>query len=367
MAEGRFKVPDEIAIRVPADAMRATVEDLFVAHGMPPAHAVAAADVLIWADLRGIDSHGVSNMMTFYLVGLRDGSINPNPAWHVTRDFAAVANVDSDRGLGLVVGPWAMNLAIQKARQFGIGCVVAGNGRHFGAAGYHAYMAAAQGMVGMAMTVGGLAVVPTFGSKPMVGLNPLAIAAPAATEAPFIFDASMSSVAGNKIRLARRLGVDIAGGWIAEPDGTPIMEEGPVPESFHMLPVGATREIGSHKGYSLAVMVDILSGLLAGSGPGFNAGGTISHHFLVFNVEAFTDQPAFLREMDVYLRGLRETPPAPGQPHVEYAGQRMGEVLVERTQHGIPYHPEVVERFRAWAQEYNTPDRLSDTALISSS
>jgi LDH2 family malate/lactate/ureidoglycolate dehydrogenase len=274
------------------------------------------------------------------------------------RDFAATANVDSDRGLGLVVGPWAMTQAIEKARQYGIGCVVAGNGRHFGAAGYFAAMAAEQGMVGMAMTVGGLQVVPTFGSKPMVGLNPLAIAAPAANEAPFIFDASMSSVAGNKIRLARRLGVDIAGGWISKPDGTPIMDETPVPDTFHMLPVGATRDIGSHKGYSLAVMVDILSGMLAGSGPGFNAGATISHHFLAFNVEAFTDKAEFLAEMDGYLRGLRETPPAPGQQRVEYAGQRMAEVLEERRERGIPYHPEVVERFRGWAKEYGTPDRL---------
>ena len=358
MAEGRFKVPEHLALRVPAEAMRDTVEDLFAANGMQAADAEQAADVLIWADLRGIDSHGVSNMMAFYIQGLKDGTINPAPAWKTITDFGAIANIDSDRGLGLVVGPPAMRLAIEKARQFGIGCVVAGNGRHFGAAGYHAAMALEHGMVGMAMTVGGLQVAPTFGAKAMVGLNPLAVAAPANIEAPFIFDASMSSVAGNKIRLARRLGTNIAGGWIATPDGTPVMEESPVPDDFLMLPVGATRDIGSHKGYSLAMMVDILCGLLAGTGPGITAGRNVSHHFLAFNVAAFTDAAGFRSQMDDYLRALRETPPAPGHERVEYAGLRMAETLVERSARGIPYHPEVVERFQGWAKEFGTPARF---------
>ena len=227
--------------------MRATVEGLFAANGMPPADSVQAADVLLWADLRGIDSHGVSNMMTFYLAGLKSGHINATPKWSTTRETGGTATIDCDRGLGLVLGPPAMALAIEKARANGIGSVAMTNGRHFGAAGYHAAMALEHDMVGLAMTVGGLQVAPTFGAKAMVGLNPLAVAAPANAEAPFIFDASMSSVAGNKIRLARRIGAPVAGGWIAEMDGTPVMHEAPVPDEFLMLPVGATREIGSHK------------------------------------------------------------------------------------------------------------------------
>ncbi len=359
MSEARLKVPESIAVRVQAAAMRATVEDLFVAAGMSADHARAAADVLIWADLRGIDSHGVSNMMTYYLDGLKAGTINARPAWRTVRETPATAVIDSDEGLGLVVGPAAMRLAIEKARATGIGSVVAGNGRHFGAAGYFAAMAIPEGMIGLAMTVGGLSVVPTFGAKAMVGLNPLAIAAPSGEEPPFVFDASMSSVAGNKIRLAKRLGVPVAGGWIAQMDGTPIMEEAPVPEQFLMLPAGATREIGSHKGYSLAMMVDILAGFLAGTGPGLTAGASISHHFLAYRVEAFTDLSTFKEQMDAYLRALRETPSAPGQPHVRYAGLRQSETEADRKARGIPYHPEVVGRFRAWAQEYGTPDRLS--------
>ena len=358
MFEDRLRIPEHLTTRVPVDTMRATVEDLFVASGMPREDAVQSADVLIWADLRGVDSHGASNMMAFYLQAFKAGTTNPAPAWSVVRETPGTAHINCDRGLGLAVGPAAMRMAIAKAKAVGIGSVVAGNGRHFGAAGYHAAMALEHDMIGISMTVGGLQVVPTFGSKPMVGLNPLSVAAPTINEAPFIFDASMSSVAGNKIRLAKRLGVKAAPGWIARMDGTPIMDEEEVPDQFNMLPLGSTRGLGSHKGYSLAVMVDILSGLLAGTGPGFLSAGNLSHHFLAYSIEAFTDTATFKEQMDTYMRGLRETPPAPGFERVEYAGLRMAESLAERSVKGIPYHNEVVERFQGWAKEYGVSSRF---------
>jgi LDH2 family malate/lactate/ureidoglycolate dehydrogenase len=358
MVESRLRVPESIAVRVPQEKMRATVEDVFTALGLPRGHAEQAADVLVWADIRGVDSHGVSNMMPFYVDGLRRGTINPTPEWSITREAPAIANIDSDRGLGLVVGPRAMDLAIEKARQCGIGAVAVGNGRHFGAAGYHAAMAIPAGMIGIAMTVGGLSVPPTFGAKPMVGLNPLAIAVPARQEAPFVFDASMSSTAGNKIRIARRLGATVGPGWIATPEGTPILEEGPVPDEFHVLPLGATRTMGSHKGYSLAMLVDILSGVLSGTGPGFLNTGTASHHFLAYRIDAFTDESKFLDDMDTYLKGLRETPPAPGEARVMYAGLGAYETEHERRELGIPYHPDVIAYYRNLAQELAIEDRL---------
>ena len=178
----------------------------------------------------------------------------------------------------------------------GIATVVAGNGRHFGAAAYHAHLAAEAGLIGVAMTVGGIQVVPTFGARPMLGLNPIAVAVPARNRPPFVFDASMSAVAGNKIRIARRLGNPVKPGWIAEEDGTPVMDSRPVPERFHMLPLGATRDLGSHKGYGLATVVDILSGMLAGTGPGYANVGTISHHCSAYRIDAFCDP--FLKVCD---------------------------------------------------------------------
>ncbi|MCZ6544515.1 MAG: Ldh family oxidoreductase [Chloroflexi bacterium] len=354
----QFRVPDEIAVRVESGAMRQTVGEIFEALGMPPDDRQRCVDCLLYADDRGIDSHGVSNMMRYYVDGLRDGSINPTPKMKVLREARAAATVDSDRGLGLTIGPQAMAIAIEKARQCGVGTVVANNGRHFGAAAYHAQLALPHDMIGLSMTVGGLALTPTFGAEARVGLNPLAVAVPAGVEPPFIFDASMSSVAGNKIRLAQRLGEDILPGWVAEADGTPIMEEQATPEDFLILPLGGTREIGSHKGYSLAVMIDILSGLLPGAGPALQRTNGGGHHFTVYDISAFTDVDEFKSGMDRYLRALQETPTAPGHDRVLYAGLEEHEEEIDRRERGIPYHPEVVEWFRETTSELGLVDRL---------
>ncbi|MFN0094882.1 MAG: Ldh family oxidoreductase [Dehalococcoidia bacterium] len=351
MVEKRLRVPAELAVRVPAQAMRDSTVAIFTALGMPEQEARQAAQVLIWADLRGIESHGVSNMMPFYVRGLKEGGINPKPQPSVTRETLGTATLDHDRGLGLALGPSAMRLAMEKAKACGIGCVTVQNGRHFGAAGYHAAMALENDMIGMAMTVGGWQVLPTFGAKPMVGLNPIGIAVPSRAQAPFIFDASMSSVAGNKIRIAQRLGAEVGPGWVAGSDGTPIMELGPVPGEFNMLPVGATREIGSHKGYSLAMMVEFLCAFLSGAGARLGPAANVSHHFLAYSVEAFTDIGPFKDEVDTYLAALLATPPAPGNDRVIYAGVEMQENLESRGREGIPYHKDVVEFYKATATD----------------
>lgn len=359
MAEERFTVPDEIAVRVDQADMRFTVERLFEALGLSPDDAAQGADTLLYADIRGIDSHGVSNMFPAYVAWFRDGTINPAAQPRVIREAAAVATIDDDGGLGLVTGPRAMDVAIAKARECGIGAVSVTNGRHYGAASYHAHRAVPHGMVGVSMTVGGLQVLPTFGSKPMVGLNPIAVAVTGGTEADFVFDASMSSVAGNKIRIARRLGATVLPGWIAAADGTPIMEETLVPETFHMLPSGGTKDGGSHKGYSLAVMVDILAGVLGGDPPGFLRGrGDVSHHFIAYRIDAFCDPEEFSEHMATFLAGLRDTPPAPGQRRVVYAGLPEHETEQDRRARGIPYHPDVIAYFTDLAAELGTDHRL---------
>ena len=354
----QFHVPEDIAIRVPQEHMRATVEDIFRKMRMPDEDAVQAADVLMYADIRGVESHGVSNMMRSYVSGFQEGRINPTPEWKIIRQAAAVCTIDSDRGLGLVIGPAAMKVAIERAEMYGIGSVSVTNGAHFGAAGYHAKMALEHDMIGIAMTTGGVTVVPTNGAERLVGLNPIAIAAPTREEPPFIFDASMSSVAGNKITLAKRLGVNILPGWIAEPDGTPIMDERPIPDEYMILPLGGTREIGSHKGYSLAVMIEVLCGVLSGGGAGPHRRGGASHHFLAYKIDAFTDVDGFKDDLDAYMKTLRESTPAPGHDRVMYAGLPEHEEEIERLRHGIPYHPEVIEWFRGITAEFELPNRL---------
>jgi len=354
----RFKVPESIAVRVPVDDMRATVESLFQTLGMPAAHAQQAADVLIYADTRGIDSHGVSNMTRWYVSGLKSGEINATPTWKITRDSGAAVAIDGDQALGLVVGPPAMDVAIERARQYGVGVVVVSNAGHYGAAAYHAQRAADQGMVGISMTTGGVMVVPTHGAEPLLGLNPIGVAAPAGTEPPFLFDASMSSVAGNKIVLLKRVGGEVAPGWVARPDGSPVMEEAPVPDGFNMLPLGGTRDIGSHKGYGLIMMVEVLTSLLGGTGGGpFRRAGS-AHFFMALDVGAFTDPGTFATDMDEYLRRLVSSRQAPGDEAVTYPGLPEHETEVERRRDGIPYHPDVVAWFKQICDETGATHHL---------
>ena len=209
------------------------------------------------------------------------------------------------------------------------------------------------------MTLGGLMVLPTFGARPMVGLNPISVAVGGGDEADFVFDASMSSVAGNKIRIAKRLGASVLPGWIADVDGEPILEESAVPDEYFMLPTGGTRDGGSHKGYGLAVMVDVLCGVLAGDPPGFlRAGGDVSHHFMAYKIDAFCDPDEFTEHMQTFLKGLRETPPAKGHERVLYAGLDEHETELDRRANGIPYHPDVVQKFIETATEVGVDHAL---------
>jgi LDH2 family malate/lactate/ureidoglycolate dehydrogenase len=354
----RFKVPDDIAVRVAPDAMRATVSSLFAALGMSGADASQAADVLVYADTRGIDSHGVSNMTPRYVSWLKKGVINAAPQTRVLRDTGPAVTIDGDRGLGLVVGPPAMDLAIERASAHGIGVVLVSNAGHYGAAAYHAHRAVAHDMIGVSMTTGGILVAPTHGAERLLGLNPIGIAAPAGREIPFIFDASMSSVAGNKIALLNRVGGRVLPGWVARADGSPVMEEAPVPDGFMMLPLGGTREIGSHKGFGLMMMVEVLTTLLAGAGGGPFRRGDSTHYFAAYNVDAFSDVDQFKADTDAYLRRLLASKPAPGEARVIYPGVEEAEIEADRRERGIPYHPEVVDWFRTTCESLQAKHQL---------
>ena len=351
----RFKVPEEIAVRVAPATMRQAVEDIFRALGMSDADAERCADVLIYADVRGIDSHGVSNMMRFYVAGLKGGHINPKPVMKRVRDLPAAVSVDGDKGLGLGQGKELMELACERARSNGVAVVTAFNSGHYGPSAYFAHLALEHDMIGVSMTAGGVQVAPTQGAEPLLGLNPIGVAAPAKNEVPFIFDASMSSVAGNKISLLKRVGGKALPGWIAGADGEPIMAEAEVPDRFLMLPLGGTREIGSHKGFGLAMLVEVLCSALTGTGAGPHRRQGVAHYFMAYNVAAFTDIDVFKADMDAYLRTIRDCKPAPGESRVVYPGVPEHEAEQDRSANGIPYHPEVIEWFGGAMGELGIP------------
>ena len=350
----RFHVPDDIAIRVDHLKLKNVVEKIFQSRGISKKDSKIAADVLLAADIKGVDTHGVSNMLRRYLQYYDDGIAKPDAKWKIIRETASCATVDCDEGLGLIVAPQCMDIAIEKAKKTGVGMVSMGNGRHLGMAGYHAAKALEHDMIGVCMTSSSSGVVPTFASKAVLGTNPIALAAPAKDEVPFIFDAATSTIATNKIRLAQRLGVQLAPGWVADKNGNPIMENfnlkssnDPDEERLLQLPLGATRELGSHKGYSLGVVVDILGSILNGNlaGPLSNNVLHQNHFVAAYSVEAFIDIDVFKALMDKYLKSLRELPTAPGHERVLYAGLPEHEESIERLEGGIPLHPEVISWF----------------------
>ena len=335
----QFAVQEADIVRITPDALQETITAILEKLDVPPEDARLGADVLVAADLRGMDGHGVSYMLSSYVPGFTSGHINLRPDWKIIRESPATATVDSDRGLGVIIAPKAMEIAIAKARATGIGVVTIKRGRHLGMAGYHAMLALKHDMIGVCMTAPRPFVLPTFGREPRLGTNPIAFAAPAGQEPPFVLDMATSTVPVNKVRLARRLGLPLPPGWLADEEGEPIMEPGGPIASERLLPLGGTPEMGSHKGYGLACMVEVLCAVLSGAGFGMLNGSDDYPHFVAaFNVAAFTDVEQFKETMDQFLRTLKSTPPVPGHDRVLVAGQPEDEVEAERRAIGIPLH-----------------------------
>lgn len=336
---------DSVGARYDPAELRKCVAAILERVGLAHEDADLAADVLVAADLRGVETHGVSNMLRRYLDWIGRGHVKARATMRVIREAPAVATLDGDGGLGVVAVPKAMELAIQKARAVGVGMVTVGNSRHLGMAAYHAMLALPFDMIGICVTAVGPIVVPTFGRDPRLGTNPLAFAAPTQSEPPFVFDAATSAIAANRITTWHRLGLPVPPGVIADEQGRPIVSESPAPDGYadaRLLPLGSTREAGSHKGYSLAVIVEILSSVLAGAPYLLQLGRDHANHWVcAIDVAAFTDPAAFKSEMDSLLQDLKATPTAPGHDRVLVAGQLEWEHHMERTASGIPLHPEV--------------------------
>jgi L-2-hydroxycarboxylate dehydrogenase (NAD+) len=352
-----FKVALDQAILVRAEPLATTVTSLLHSTGMSGEDAALAADVLVRADIRGVETHGVSNMLRVYLERLREGSYNPRPNVRVVRETPATATLDSDWGLGVVTAPRAMEIAIRKAKTVGVGMVTVGNGRHLGMSAYHAMLALPHSMIGICTTAVGPYMVPTWGREPRLGTNPIAVAVPCGEEPDLVYDGATTAVAGNKIISARRIGVAIPAGLIADADGVPIMDAMPPPDGrTSLLPLGSTYEAGSHKGYGLACVVEVLSSVLSGSQVGFMSGSGAANHFVAaMDVAAFADVDVFKKDMDEFVRGLKATPPARGHDRVVVAGQLEWETEQQRRADGIPLHPQVIRWFDSACDQVGIP------------
>lgn len=328
------------------DALRETMQAVFEAVGFRAGEAHHAADCLVAADLRGVESHGVSNMPRRYLAWLETGHLNARPSVELLHEAACTAAYDGDAGLGIALLPDLMLSTVEKARQYGVGMISVRNARHSGMLAYHSMLALPADMIGVCATSGAPRVVPTFGREARLGTNPLSVAVPTAVEPAFVFDAATSTVAYNKIANARRAEEPLGPGWCADPDGIPLTQPSPSDQPLDklMLPLGATPASGSHKGYSLAAVVEVLASLLPGGTFMGRLGSDVSGHFLAaIDPAAFGDREDFKREMSEFADYLRSTPPARGHDRVLVPGDLEWETAQIRRRDGIPLHSEVVE------------------------
>jgi len=326
--------------------------------GVPRDDAEIAADALVMADLRGVDTHGVIrfNPYSWYVKWLRDGTMNPRANLQLVAETAASALLDGERGIGMVIGHRAMELAIRKAKKTGVALVGVRNSRHFGMSAYYAMQALPHDMIGIAMTNATRQVVPTFGREARFGTNPLCFAVPAYKQMPFVLDMATTTTAAGKLELAARLGKAIPSGWALNEKAEATTDPRAAQKGRRLLPLGGTREGGSHKGYGLAILVEILCGVLSGTVTALNANQDPRGHFFgAIRIDAFRPSQEFKRDMDRLIAELKSTPTIPGQERVYVAGEIECETAQERAEHGIPLHESVLKGLRGVSDLVGVP------------
>lgn len=323
-----------------------------------------AAQVLLSADLRGVDSHGIARL-TGYVRLWESARVNARPAIRKIHETPSTATVDGDAGLGLIVAPFAMKMAIEKARNAGTGWVCVQNSNHFGIAGYHAMLALPHDMIGIAMTNASALVAPVFSIERMLGTNPIAVAIPAGEQPPFVADMATTTASNGKLEILQRKQQDTPAGWVQDKEGAPSLDAHILKKEGSMLPLGSDREHGSHKGYALGSIVDIFSAVLSGASygpwaPPFPAyvpmpedmpGKGLGHFFGAMRVDAFREAAVFKEHMDRWITRFRDAQRADkGQP-VLIPGDPERETETWRRANGIPLNHSVIEDLKALSEK----------------
>jgi len=328
------------------------MQDVLQGVGVPPAEAAICADVLITADKRGIDSHGIGRLKPIYYDRIKQGILNPQTGFEILRSGPTTAVVDGHDGMGHVIAKRSMQMAIDKARQYGMGMVAVRNSSHYGIAGYFALMAVEAGMIGITGTNARPSIAPTFGVENMLGTNPLTFGIPTDEPFPFVLDCATSVTQRGKIEVYDREGKDIPPGWVIDAEGhtrtdTRQILEDLVTGQAALTPLGGLGdETAGYKGYGYAAVVEILSAALQGGSylkalSGFNAQGDrqpyhLGHFFMAVDIEAFIDLAAFKAITGDILRQLRASRKAPGEARIYTAGEKEYLAWQERKDKGAP-------------------------------
>ena len=337
---------------------------VFLKIGCPEPQAKEAAAVLLSADLRGVDSHGVARL-SGYVRLWEAGRVNPTPDIKIVHETPSTAVVDGDSGLGLVVAPVAMRIAMEKAKIAGTGWVSVRNSNHFGIAGYHSMMALEQEMIGMSMTNASPLVAPTFSTERLLGTNPICVAIPAGEQPAFVMDMATTTAANGKLEILQRKGQEAPTGWIQDKEGNITSDPHATKAGGALLPLGGDREHGSHKGYALGSVVDIFSAVLSGANygpwvPPFVSflplapdmpGQGIGHFFGAMRVDAFRPADEFKQHMDHWITRFRSAKTVAGAEKVIIPGDPEREMEQERLESGIPLLEPVVADLKALGEK----------------
>lgn len=331
------------------EKLRNFTHNVFVKMGCSEDHATLATDVLIKSDLRGIDSHGVARLSGYVRLWEKK-RINATPNISIVHETPTTATIDGDAGLGLVVAPFAMKVAIEKAEKYGSGWVAVKNSNHFGIAGYHSLMAVQKDMIGISMTNASPLVAPTYANERLLGTNPMCYAFPAGKYPPVIVDMATAAAANGKLEIAQRANKNVPEGWIQDKEGKSSINPNELKSGGSLLPLGSDKDHGSHKGYGLSATVDILSAVLSGANygpwvPPFVAflepsanpvGEGLGHFFGAMRVDGFRPAQDFKDHLDNWIERFKSAKTVDPDKKVIIPGEPEHDFEQERKLSGIP-------------------------------
>lgn len=355
-------------VNLSEEALRQFTINIFQAIEVPADDARQAADVLLKSDLRGIDSHGVARLSGYVRLWEKK-RINPRPNVRVVHETNSTATVDGDSGLGLVVAPKAMQIAIEKAEKHGSGWISVRNSNHFGIAAYHAMMALEKDMIGLAMTNASPLVSPTYSAERLLGTNPICYAFPAGKYPPVIVDMATAAAANGKLEVAQRTDTIIPEGWIQNKYGHPSTDPTELQKGGALLPLGSDPTHGSHKGFCLGATVDILSSVLSGGNygpwvppfvaflepPSDPVGLGIGHFLGAMRIDGFRAAEEFKHHMDNWVERFKRARPIAGDHPVIIPGEPETAAESDRSRNGIPVIRPVFEDLKHLSRKFDIP------------
>lgn len=343
-------------------------KSVFEKTGCSHSDADTATKSLLSADVRGIDSHGIARL-SGYVRLWEANRINAKPEIKIIHETPSTAVIDGDKGLGLVIAPFAMQVAIDKAKQVGTGWVSVQNSNHFGIAAHHAMMALEYDMIGIVMTNASSTVAPTFSIDKMLGTNPICVAAPAGEEPAFVADMATTTAANGKLENLQRKNQSAPIGWVQDAVGNNSIDANELKKGGALLPLGGDREHGSHKGYALGAVVDIFSAILSGANyapwvppfpaylpmPAEQPGKGIGHFLGAMRIDAFRPAKDFKLHMDKWIRGFRSAKTIKGYEKVLIPGDPEREMEKIYLKEGIPLLNIVVDDLNDLAKRFDVP------------